>query len=291
MHTASYFVSKEGGKVHCTLCPHACVVVHGGYGKCRVRKNEDGVMLAESWGAVSGYHMDPIEKKPLYHYYPGSQILSVGSYGCNFRCPWCQNAGISQCGAETGMMRRELLPDEIIHTAASSDSMGVAYTYNEPTVWFEFMMDIARPVKERGMKNVVVTNGFINPAPLDEMLEVSDAFNVDLKSFDDEVYREYAKARLEPVLNTLKTIVAAGKHLEVTFLVVPGVNDDLERFEEMIKWLKAEAGKKVVLHVNRYYPSWKMHAAPTPVKLMRRMKSIAGAHLPHVYLGNVPGEA
>ncbi len=291
MQTARYYISKEESKVLCTLCPHACELAPGCYGRCRVRKNEDGVMKAASWGVVSGYHTDPIEKKPLYHFYPGSQILSVGSYGCNFRCPWCQNASISQCGIDTGMMRKELLPDEIVKSAASSDSIGVAFTYNEPAVWFEFMMDIARPVKERGMENVVVTNGFINPAPLEELLEVSDAFNVDLKSFDDEVYREYAKARLEPVLHTLKAIAAAGKHLEVTFLVVPGVNDDLERFDEMIRWLAAEAGKEVVLHINRYHPSWKMHAAPTPINLLRTMKSMAVAHLPHVYLGNVPGEA
>ncbi len=275
--------------MRCTLCPHYCMLEDGARGRCRVRRNASGVMQADTWGIVSGYHMDPIEKKPLYQFYPGSQILSVGSHGCNFRCPWCQNAAISQCGVDEQMVRKEIMPDEIVDTAAQSDSIGVAYTYNEPTVWFEFMMDVARPVYERGMKNVVVTNGFINPEPLSELLEVSHAFNVDLKSFDDEVYRNSARARLEPLLQTMKAIAAAGKHLEVTFLVVPGVNDDLELFDEMTQWIAAEAGKEAVLHINRYYPSWKMQTPPTPISLMRTMKRMACAHLSHVHLGNVPG--
>ncbi len=286
---ARHYSIEGSGKLRCTLCPHYCMLEDGARGRCRVRRNASGVMQADTWGIVSGYHMDPIEKKPLYQFYPGSQILSVGSHGCNFRCPWCQNAAISQCGVDEQMVRKEIMPDEIVDTAAQSDSIGVAYTYNEPTVWFEFMMDVARPVYERGMKNVVVTNGFINPEPLSELLEVSHAFNVDLKSFDDEVYRNSARARLEPLLQTMKAIAAAGKHLEVTFLVVPGVNDDLELFDEMTQWIAAEAGKEAVLHINRYYPSWKMQTPPTPISLMRTMKRMACAHLSHVHLGNVPG--
>ncbi len=280
---------EDNRRLRCTLCPHFCLLNDGASGRCRVRKNVSGEMRADSWGNVSGYHMDPIEKKPFYKFYPGSQILSVASYGCNFRCPWCQNASISQCGTDEQMARREMMPEEIVEAAARSASIGVAYTYNEPTVWFEYMMDIARPVYERGMKNVVVTNGFINPEPLSELLEVGHAFNVDLKSFDDEVYRRYANARLDPVLNTISAIGAAGKHLEITFLVVPEVNDDLERFDEMIRWLAAEAGKDAVLHISRYFPSFKMHNPPTPISLMRTMKNMATAHLSHVYLGNVPG--
>ncbi len=286
---ARYYSIEDSGKLRCTLCPHYCILEDGARGRCRVRRNASGLMQAESWAKVSGYHMDPIEKKPLYQFYPGSQILSVGSYGCNFRCPWCQNAAISQCGVDEQVARKEIRPEEVVDTAAQSHSIGVAYTYNEPTVWFEFMMDVARPVYERDMKNVVVTNGFINPEPLSELLEVSHAFNVDLKSFDDEVYRNSARGRLEPVLYTIKAIAAAGKHLEITFLVVPGVNDDLELFDEMTPWIAKNAGKNTVLHINRYYPSWKTQTPPTSISLMRAMKRMATAHLPHVYLGNVPG--
>lgn len=288
MKEASYYTRKGGQKVQCDLCPHACLLNPGQTGRCRVRTNVEGSLMARSYGKLSGFHMDPIEKKPLYHYFPGSMILSVGSYGCNFRCPWCQNAGISQCGAGQRGGRRTHTPSEVAEAARRSESIGVAYTYNEPTVWFEFMMDTAVLVHEAGGRNVVVTNGYINPGPLEDLLAVSHAFNVDFKSFSDGFYRKQSQGSLQPVKNTLKAIARKGLHLEITFLVIPGLNDDMALFDRMLRWIREELGTEVVLHINRYFPSWQMNTPPTSLELMHRMHAVARKHLPLVYLGNVP---
>lgn len=251
--------------------------------------------MALGYGRISGLHLDPIEKKPLYRFFPGSRILSLGSYGCNFRCPWCQNASISQCmpagltdrsGDEVkGEVQTE--PADVAEMAGRQGSIGIAYTYNEPTVWFEYMMDVAGLVRRAGLQNVVVSNGYINPEPLKELLEVADAFNIDLKSFQPEFYDRYTNGRLQPVLDTLKAIARKGRHLEIAFLVIPGLNDDLEKFEEMARWIAEELGNDTVLHINRYYPSRHFSTPPTPIDTLRVMQAVAGKYLTFTYLGNV----
>ncbi len=287
MKEASYYTVRAEQTVQCGLCPHGCMLRPGQTGRCRVRRNDGGRLIADTYGVVSALHMDPIRKKPLYRYFPESQVLSLGSYGCNFRCAWCQNADISQCGTGRASGTRRIEPQEIVDRMLRSDSIGLAYTYNEPTVWYEFMVDTAGLVYGAGMKNVVVTNGFINKEPLDELLRVSHAFNVDLKSFSDAFYRQYTGGKLQPVLDTMHAIVSAGLHLEIAFLVIPELNDDTDLFVQMVRWIRRELGKDVVLHINRYFPSWKHAAPPTPIALMNRMKSMAGEELSHVYLGNV----
>lgn len=295
MREARYYSKQEGGKVRCGLCPHQCALAPGETGVCNVRKNAGGRLVLMAYGRLSGLHMDPIEKKPLYRFFPGSRILSVGSYGCNFRCPWCQNASISQCkpgdvpaGPDNGPAEGVLTePSDILAMAGQHGSIGVAYTYNEPTVWFEYMMDIAGLIRHAGMQNVVVSNGYINAGPLNELLGVTDAFNIDLKSFDPEFYERYTNGSLQPVLNSLKTIAGKGRHLEIAFLVIPGLNDDLKQFESMAGWIAEYLGNQTVLHINRYFPAWHFSNASTPIETLQNMKTIARDYLSHIYLGNV----
>ncbi len=289
MIEARYYEKLSDRRLRCDLCPHGCLLKAGSAGLCRVRKNNDGILVSEVYGVLSGFQMDPIEKKPLNRFFPGSDILSIGAFGCNFRCPWCQNASISQCGSSSYRTGKSYTPEEVLLAAGRSQSIGVAYTYNEPTVWYEFMMDAAIQVKEAGMQNVVVTNGYINPKPLAELLNVAHAFNVDLKGYSDDVYRQYAGGRLSPVLDTLRAIVDKGVHLEITFLVVPGVNDNLAMFKEMITWIRDYLGSEVPLHINRYFPSWQMDRSPTSISLLKEMRVLARTCLDYVYLGNVPG--
>ena len=295
MQEARFYSRFEGAKVKCGLCPHHCSLPPGHSGLCRVRKNVDGRLMTLAYGKVSGLHMDPIEKKPLYRFFPGSRILSLGSYGCNFRCPWCQNASISQCvpgdlpdrPAEDQEDDSLTEPSDIVAMARQQGSVGVAYTYNEPAVWFEYMMDVATMVRHDGMQNVVVSNGYINPGPLKELLEVADAFNIDLKSFDPEFYGRFTNGQLQPVLDTLKAIAREGRHLEVTFLVIPGLNDDPDQFEEMVSWIAEHPGRDTALHINRYFPAWNFSNPSTPIETLQAMQSIAGKYLNHIYLGNV----
>lgn len=287
MREAGYYNRIGEEQTRCILCPHTCLLNPGETGRCRVRRNVNGRLVSEAYGKVSGFHMDPIEKKPLYHYFPGSRILSVGSYGCNFRCRWCQNASISQHGVRMHAGRQEMTPGEVFNAVRQSDSLGVAFTYNEPTVWFEFMMDTARLVYEAGMKNVVVTNGYINPDPLQELLEVAHAFNVDLKSFSAEFYEKESGGGLQPVKDTLQAIAREGLHLEVTFLVIPGLNDDVDQFDTMVQWIRNALGEEVVLHINRYFPTYRLDNPPTPISLMRQMEGVAERWLDRVYLGNL----
>ncbi len=295
MREARYYSIQQNEKVRCGLCPHQCSLAPGETGLCRVRKNAGGQLVSLAYGRLSGLHMDPIEKKPLYRFFPGSRILSVGSYGCNFRCPWCQNASVSQCTpgngtAESGSVSADdalTEPADILAMARKQQSIGVAYTYNEPTVWFEYMMDIALLIRRAGMQNVVVSNGYINPDPLNELLEVTDAFNIDLKSFDPGFYAQYTNGRLQPVSDTLKAIAGKGRHLEITFLVIPGLNDDLAQFRDMTRWIAGHLGNHTVLHINRYFPAWHFSNPPTPADTLRNMKTIAGKYLTHIYLGNI----
>lgn len=243
-----------------------------------------------SYGVVSAVALDPIEKKPLYHYHPGSLIYSVGSVGCNFRCPFCQNHTIAYADGDDLMQYRTgVSPHELQAGALEAiprKNIGVAYTYNEPTVWYEFMYDTAKLITDVGLKNVMVSNGYIEPLPLHNLMPLMDAFNIDLKGYDNAFYRRMTGGSIEPVLSTLQSIRKAEKHLEISYLVIPQENDHPQKFREMVLWLRDHVGKETVLHINRYFPSYKMDTPPTAIKKLVELYEIAREQLPYVYVGN-----
>ena len=288
MKEAKYYtISGEG--IICTLCPHNCFIKPGKRGSCGVRINIDQVLYAETYGKVSALHFDPIEKKPLYHYFPGRTIFSVGNVGCNLHCKFCQNSEISQSFVdEDRQFMRKCSPEEIVIMATSEkDNMGIAYTYNEPAVWYEYMADIATLAHKSGLKNIMVTNGYINKEPLKRLFELIDAFSVDLKAFTDEFYRKITSSKLDPVKQTLMDISRSGKHLEITNLVIPTLNDNVIVFEEMVKWIANELGKDTVLHISRYHPSYKMAIEHTPQTTLLRLFHMAQKYLDYVFVGNI----
>jgi len=288
---AQWYNPLAADAVQCTLCPHNCILKDGKAGICRVRINKGGKLITEVNGFVSAINFDPIEKKPLYHFYPASTILSLGTYGCNLRCFFCQNCGISQTAAEPELPHYFYTPEQIVQVALKKPgNIGIAFTYNEPIVWFEYMYDIARLAKKAGLKTVMVTNGFINPAPLAALLEYMDAFSVDLKSFDEEFYRKVTSSRLQPVKETLKQISSAGKHLEVVNLVIPELNDDEDSFRAMTKWIADELGRETVFHISRYFPHHKLTTEATPVSSINKLKRIAEKELNFVYTGNIDSD-
>ena len=288
MHNASYFEKSEDGKVKCKLCPHECLIRESKAGICKVRKNMNGELYALTYEKVSGLNFDPIEKKPLYHFYPGSVIFSIGSFGCNLQCKFCQNWQTSQSTVFEDHLMEEYSPEELIEISLEKKgNIGIAYTYNEPTVWFECMIDIAKQAKLKGLKNVMVTNGFISKEPLTELLEYMDAFNVDLKAFTEKFYHEITYSRLEPVKENLKIIKQNKKHLEITNLVIPTLNDDEKTFEQMVKWIADELGEETILHLSGYYPTYKMSIDITPVSTLINLHNIAKRYLNYVYVGNV----
>lgn len=282
------FYIKAKRKVKCTLCPHFCELHEGKIGLCGVRQNLGGRIKCRVYGLVSGYAFDLIEKKPLYHYYPGKKILSMGSFGCNLNCNFCQNWKISLACQLENLQGETKTIDQIINDALTdAENIGVAYTYNEPTVWFEFMYDTALEVKNNGMRNVMVSNGYINKEPLEMLLNVIDAFNIDLKAFTDSFYHEMAGGKINPVLESLKLIKAHDKHLELTMLVIPRKNDDLEKFKEMVHWIQSELGENTVLHLSRYFPKYKQTLPSTSESTLTEMAQLAHEKLNFVYLGNI----
>lgn len=288
---AQWYLSLNDETVQCTLCPHNCVLKEGKSGICRVRINQDGKLMTEVHGFVSAINFDPIEKKPLYHFYPGSTILSLGTYGCNLRCFFCQNCTISQTAAKPELPHSYYTPEQIIQIALRKpENIGIAFTYNEPIVWFEYMIDIARLAKKAGLKTVMVTNGFINKEPLSVLLEYMDAFSVDLKAFKEDFYTKVTSSRLEPVKETLKQISRAGKHLEVVNLVIPELNDDEASFSAMISWIAKELGRDTVFHISKYFPGFKLTTEATPVSSIRKLKRLAEKELSYVYAGNLVAE-
>ena len=290
MKTALYFEVLEHQEVRCLLCPHYCKLKVDERGICRVRKNMEGQLISENYGMLTAVHIDPIEKKPLYHFYPGHKILSVGSFGCNLSCYFCQNCDISQASIDDYFGLRSITPETLIDMAREEpDNLGIAYTYNEPTIYYEFMMETARLAKAAGLKNVIVSNGYINREPLLEILPFMDAFNIDLKAFQDKFYKQAAGAHLRPVKNTLEEIRKAGKHLEITFLLIPSRNDDETHFREMLKWIRDDLGKDTVLHISRFFPAFKATEPKTSLNLMFRFCEMANDFLSYVYLGNVTG--
>ncbi|HPR59004.1 MAG TPA: AmmeMemoRadiSam system radical SAM enzyme [Bacteroidales bacterium] len=291
MKSALYQEPLQRYQLKCTLCPHYCIIGDGKAGRCHVRENIKGDLFLKTYGIVSSMNFDPIEKKPLYHFFPGKYIFSIGSYGCNLKCRFCQNWEISQSVPENLHQLKHYSPEELVAVATQrKDNIGIAYTYNEPIVWFEYMADIARLAKKKNLKNVMITNGFINPEPLSELLGLMDAFNVDLKAFTEDFYRTQTLSTLEPVKNTLLQIRQSGKHLEITNLIIPGLNDQKNTFSEMVKWIAGKLGQDTILHLSRYFPNYRLNQSATPYEKLTEFYEIAKQHLNYVYLGNVGAE-
>ncbi|MBA7688850.1 hypothetical protein ES703_97339 [subsurface metagenome] len=247
-------------------------------------------MHLDVYGSLSATHFDPIEKKPLYHFHPGKEIFSLGSLGCNFKCPCCQNYHISQSGIKDFPRLLKLTIPEIIRHAKSNPlNIGVAYTYNEPFVWYEYMFDTSQEIKKAGLYNVAVSNGYINKKPLEELTLYIDAFNIDIKGFDDGIYRSFAGGKLSNILDSLQIIKGRNCHLEITFLVVPEINDDIGQFRQMIRWIVKNLGSDVPLHISRYFPNYKMHKQATSSGSIRNMARLASEFMSYVYVGNMTG--
>jgi len=282
MTEAKYWSTLSDGRIACELCPQACVIPEGGHGVCIGRANRDGILMAETFGQTVSVAMDPIEKKPLYHVCPGLSVLSIACNGCNLRCDFCQNWSISQMKAQTTPLR----PAELVKLAIESRSFGVAYTYTEPLIWFEYLLQAGALVRESGLKNILVTNGILNEAPLRELLPLIDAMNIDLKSMKESFYRDYCHIDgLEAVKRTIR-LAAEACFIEVTNLIIPGLNDSDEDLRELVAFV-ADLSPAIPLHFSRYFPTHKMRIPATPVSTLVRAKEIAQERLQYVYLGNV----
>jgi pyruvate formate lyase activating enzyme len=270
------------GRVNCHICPHECKISDGQVGVCLCRRNFGGTLRPINYAEVTSLSMDPIEKKPLYHFFPGSDILSIGTWGCNFKCDFCQNWQISQQAAPT----EHLEPEEVVKQALDRRSVGIAYTYNEPTIWFEYVWDTGRLARQAGLKNVLVTNGYVNPAPLEKLLEVVDAMNIDIKGFTEGFYKKHAKGRLAPVLETAR-LAARRCHVETTTLLLPGENDSKEEITLLRDWIYDNLGPDSPTHVSAYFPRYKSQAPETPLESLIQARKILAERLRFVYVGNV----
>ena len=282
MEAAFYEQAPSG--VKCRLCPWECLIPEGALGRCGVRRSKNGKLIAESYGMITSAAIDPIEKKPLNHFHPGSFILSIGLYGCNFHCPFCQNYQISMRKPESSFISPEDLTALAVKYAQDSNNLGVAYTYNEPLIAYEYVRDCARLIRAEGLKNVAVTNGCINEQPFKMILPYIDAFNIDLKGGE-----AFYKDKLGGDLNTVKRNIQAAAekcHVEVTTLVIPGENDSNEEIEETAKFLY-EIDPDIPLHLSRFIPHYKFsHKQPTEKETMYRLRGAAAKYLKNIYLGN-----
>lgn len=285
MKEALYW-EKEGGAVRCLLCPHNCLIPPGGWGLCRVRRNIDGLLFATNYGQVLALALDPIEKKPLYHFYPGRLILSAGSRGCNLACGFCQNwdTVLGQGSSQ------EMGPEELVELAAATrtrGNCGLAFTYTEPLVWYEFVLEAAQAARARGLKTVLVTNGFINPRPWLNLLPHLDGVNIDLKAFSPRFYQGNCQGDLGPVRESIA--LAAGRcHLEVTTLLIEGENTAMAEIRELSAFL-AKIDRRIPLHLSRYHPAHRWTRPPTSPELIRDLVRVAREKLDFVYSGNLPG--
>ena len=285
--------AEADGKVRCRLCHFRCRIEDGKLGHCCVRKNHGGTLYSLNYDKVCAANADPIEKKPLFHFQPGTRSFSVATVGCNFRCEFCQNWRISQAALETGRVDGESIsPRQIVAAAVRADCASIAYTYTEPTVFMELCDDCGRLAKEQGLTNVFVSNGYLTREAIDFATSWLDGINVDLKAFSDDYYQRLCKARLQPVLDSIAYIAKQTDiWIEVTTLLVPGENDSQEELTALADWLVAEAGPNVPWHVSRFHPQYKYtDSRPTPLETMQRAEAIGkAAGLHYVYPGNVPG--
>ncbi len=274
--------------VQCTLCPKICLIAPGESGECRIRVNLKGKLTAVTYGYPCSLHVDPVEKKPLFHFYPGAGILSLATVGCNLHCRGCQNWEISQANPEDSTAHH-LPPESLPRLIRKANCKMVAYTYSEPLVYYEYTLDSARICKEAGFKNVLVSAGYVNSEPMRELCSYLDATNIDLKAMSEEFYQSHCSASLQPVLNTLVLIRSLGVHLEVTNLLIPTLNDSDADISRLSRWVKENLGRETPVHFSRFFPHYKMrNIPPTPVKTMKRAYEIAKSEgLHHPYIGNL----
>lgn len=280
-----------GSRTRCTICPHNCNLAEGQKGACGNRINRNGSIVSSVYGHPCAINIDPIEKKPLLHFHPGWKCFSLACEGCNFSCINCQNWEISQNikSSSSGQNENFISPEEIVAACKREKIPAIAYTYTEPITWFEYTCDIASLAAENGIKNILVSAGYINKEPLKKLCSVTDAANIDLKSFSDKLYRSVSGGGLAPVLNTLLAIKEAGKWLEITNLVIPGINDDTSMIKEMCKWLVNNGLESCPLHFSRFFPMYRMqNVSPTPIGILIEARNIAlDAGMKFVYTGNV----
>jgi len=294
MREAMFYEKLEDKLVKCNLCSHRCSrIADSKRGICGVRENRDGKLFSLVYGRVAARSVDPIEKKPLFHFLPGSRSYSIATVGCNFRCDNCQNYDISQLPKERNIIvGQDVSPEEIVSAAKRNNCESIAYTYSEPTIFFEYAYDIAKHAKKEGIKNVFVTNGYITPEALQEISPYLDAANIDLKSFSDDFYRKNCGARLEPVLDSIRLYKSLGIWTEITTLIIPTLNDSEEELRKIAEFIKNEVGEETPWHITQFHPTYKLIDLPrTPVTLLRKAREIGlEAGLRYVYEGNVPGE-
>jgi len=290
MKEARLYDALDDSKVKCRLCPHGCTIPEGASGICGVRINERGRLFAGSYGRVSSEAVDPIEKKPLFHFLPGTLSYSLGSVGCNFKCPHCQNWQISQATLESRYLR-DISPEEGVDRALSSGCASIAWTYNEPTIWHEYTLDMGTLARKEGIGTVYVTNGYITEEAVSALSPMLNAFRVDLKAFSEQFYKTICKARLQPVLDATARARELGMHVETVTLVIPGQNDDMGEMKGCIDWVLDHLGPETPMHFTRFHPQYKMQDIPaTPVKTLEKIHAMARERgIRYAYLGNVPG--
>ena len=286
MKEARFYTPSDGG-VRCLLCPHHCKIKEGGRGLCHSRECRDGKLYALSYGIPCALADDPVEKKPLNRFMPGTRCLSLSCTGCNLSCRWCQNSDISQVAPEDADATL-LSPAEIVDICLKRGLPSIAYTYTEPFTWWEYMYDIAVLAHEKGLKNILVSAGYVEKEPLRELLPYIDAANIDIKAMDDAIYRRFCGATLAPVLENILTMHAAGVHVEITNLLVTGLNDSEEQVRKLCQWMVDNGLQDVPLHLSRYFPRYRFQEAPTPISTLKKAREVAlSAGIQTVYLGNI----
>ncbi len=284
---ARYYEKLDQERVRCLLCPHHCLLKEGQKGICRVRVNESGKLFTLNYEEVVSLALDPIEKKPLFHFYPGKLILSAGTFGCNFSCAFCQNYLLAQENPGSRRIDSDTMV-EIALKARKEDSIGIAFTYNEPSIWYEYILETAKKLQENDLQAVLVSNGYIDKAPLEELLPFIDAMNIDLKAFSDSFYQRLCKGKLEAVKETIERAVGM-THVEITTLVIPGENDNMKEIADMSKWI-ASLNSEIPFHLSRYHPAYRLQKPATPIQTLKEAQNIARKHLDFVYTGNIAEE-
>ncbi len=287
---AAYYYTLNDKKVKCTLCPHECILFNGQVGICKARKNINGKLITLAYSNPCAINIDPIEKKPLFHFLPHSKTFSIATAGCSLSCKNCQNYSISQANPEE-TTNYHLSPEDVVARALENKCQSISFTYTEPLVFYEYTLDTAKIAHKNNLKNVIVSSGYINPEPLKKLIPFIDAANIDLKSFDDKIYRKLSSAHLQPVLDTLMTLKENKVWLEITNLIIPGYTDNLYMIDEMCKWLVNNGFEETPLHFSKFFPVYKLSdIEPTPDKIVEKAIDIAYKNgLKYVYAGNIRG--
>ncbi len=288
MKEAMFYEKLENNRIRCKLCRHRCIIQPNSFGICHVRKNINGKLYSLVYDKIIARHIDPIEKKPLFHFLPGTDTYSIATVGCNFKCDFCQNWTISQISKEGKIIGERVTPEEIVEDAIRNNCLSISYTYTEPTIFYELTYDTSRIAKEKGLRNIYVTNGYIEEEPLKEISKYLDAANIDLKSFDEKFYKKICGADLDEVLESIKNYKKNGIWIEITTLIIPGFNDDEEQLRSIAEFIKS-LGSYIPWHVTRFHPDYKMlNVNPTPIETLRKAQRIGyEVGLRFVYMGNV----